>query len=167
MINFSNNSMNLRKIIYGDDIVKAEIEKIIKYDFIMFCDTTDTNIPVFGNNPVSLKPGIIDSLFDFTNIPYTYNPRYLIIKAYKSTYIVEFCNKSFYIDEFLNDINVYETIKSNFENNKNMVSFMYDISRTREQIYIEDKVAEAILDGVIVHNKKVKISVDNDNIIIK
>ena len=35
------------------------------------------------------------------------------------------------------------------------------------QSYIEDKVAEAILDGVIVPNKKVKISVDNDNIIIK
>ena len=35
------------------------------------------------------------------------------------------------------------------------------------QSYIEDKVAEAILDGVIVPNKKVKISVDNDNVIIK
>ena len=35
------------------------------------------------------------------------------------------------------------------------------------QSYIEDKVAEAILDGVIEPNKKVKISVDNDNIIIK
>lgn len=136
MINFSNNSTNLRKIIYGDDFVKPEIEKIIKYDFIMFFDATDTNICVFGNDPVSLKPGLIDLLFNCTDISYTYNHKYLIIKAYKSTYVVEFCNKSFYIDEFISDINVYETIKSNFDNNKNMLSFMYNMVRVK-QVYIK------------------------------
>ena len=65
MINFSNNSTNLRKIIYGDDIVEAEIEKIIKYDFIMFCDLTNTNIDVFYNAPTQ---GIIDDLKNHADI---------------------------------------------------------------------------------------------------
>ena len=41
------------------------------------------------------------------------------------------------------------------------------VKTPRNISYIEDKIAEAILDGVITPNKKVKISVDNDNIIIK
>lgn len=136
MINFSNNSTKLIKMIYGEDLVKKEIEKIMKYDFIMFCDATDANIRVFGNEPISLMPGITDLVLNCTNISYTYNPKYLIIKTYKSTYVIEFCNKTFSITELFSFIDVYEIIKSYFENNQNMLSFVYKIVRTK-QIYIK------------------------------
>ena len=134
MINFSNNSTNLRKIIYGDDIVEAEIEKIIKYDFIMFCDLTNTNIDVFYNAPTQ---GIIDDLKNYTDIAYTITPKYLLIKSNRTTYLVEFCNKTYYIIEFFSNKDIYDEMKSNFENNKNMLSFVYRIANLRKQIYIK------------------------------
>lgn len=134
MINFSNNSTNLRKIIYGDDIVKKEIEKIIKYDFIMFCDLKNINIDVFYNAPTQ---GIIDDLKNYTNIAYTITPKYLLIKSNRTTYLVEFCNKTYSIIEFFSNKDIYDEMKSNFENNKNMLSFVYRIANLRKQVYIK------------------------------
>lgn len=112
MINFPNNSMNLIKIIYREDVIKEEIEKIIKYDFIMFCDVSS------NENDYSKNEALDHFHFFFASIPY-----YLIIKTKEEVKIYNYDNYN--CESASLNLNAYNELEEHFKNLPNMLNYKH------------------------------------------